>query len=147
MRFTGRSGHTSHSSTLCRRESEGRDALHPESEKTIIYVIITIITIAANAATAIATFARAKFVVANFGEVNVPDAWVPALATVQLAGAAGLAAGLFGIPAFGVAAAVGLVLFFTGAVVTHLRARAYRSLPSPVLFLALAAATLALMLA
>lgn len=116
-----------------------------ESEKAIIYVIITIITIAANAATAIATFARAKFIVANFGEVSVPDTWLPALATLQLAGAAGLALGLAGIPVFGVAAAGGLVLFFIGAVITHLRARAYGSLPGPVLFLCLAASTLVLM--
>jgi hypothetical protein len=33
-------------------------------------------------------------------------------------------------------------LFFTGAVITHLRAGAFRQLPSPVVFLALAVATL-----
>jgi hypothetical protein len=62
---------------------------------------------------------------------------------LQAAGAAGLLAGLLGVPLIGVAAAVGLVLFFIGAVVIHLRARAYRSLPSPAFFLALAIATLA----
>lgn len=54
----------------------------------------------------------------------------------------GLLLGLAGIQAIGAAAAVGLVLFFTGAIVVHLRARAYRSLPSPALFFVLAVATL-----
>lgn len=99
----------------------------------------------ANAVIAVATFARAKFVVANFGEVSVPGSWVPALAALQAAGAAGLLLGLLGVPVIGIAAAVGLVLFFTGAVIMHLRAGAYRSIPSPAVFLVLAAATLALM--
>jgi hypothetical protein len=108
----------------------------------VIYVIITIVAIAANAGIAAATFAHAKFVDANFGEINIAASWVPAFATLQAAGAIGLLLGLVGIPLIGLAAAIGLVLFFLGAVITHLRSRAYRSLASPLFFLALAVATL-----
>ena len=115
-----------------------------ECEQIIIYIIITLITVAVNAAAAIATFARAKFVVDNLGEINLPESWIPRFAALQAAGAIGLALGLVGVPIVGVAAALGLVLFFIVAVVVHLRARDYHSLPSPVLFLVLAAATLVL---
>jgi DoxX-like family len=113
-----------------------------ECEHTIFYVIITIIAAAANAGIAVATLARAPFVVANFGDIEVRPSWLPGLAILQLAGAVGLVVGLFGPPIVGLAAAIGLVLFFLGAVVTHLRSRAYKSLPSPAFFLALAIATL-----
>ena len=109
----------------------------------MLYAIITIVAIAANAGIAAATFAHAKFVDANFGEINVSASWIPAFATLQAAGAIGLLLGLVGIPIIGLAAAIGLVLFFLVAVVTHLRSGAYRSLPSPLFFLALAVATLA----
>ncbi|MHA6670166.1 DoxX family protein [Homoserinimonas sp. A447] len=112
----------------------------------MIDVLIILIAIAANAGISLATFAGAQFVVGNFEEVHVADPWVPVLAALQAAGAAGLLLGLLGVPGIGVAAAVGLVLFFTGAVVVHLKAGAYRSLPSPVTFLALAVVTLVVML-
>jgi hypothetical protein len=108
----------------------------------MLYVIITIAAIAANAGIAAATFAHAKFVDANFGEINVSASWIPAFATLQAAGVVGLTAGLLGIPIIGLAAAIGLVLFFLGAAITHLRSGAYRSLPSPLFFFALAVATL-----
>ncbi|SEE52126.1 DoxX-like family protein [Streptomyces sp. 2131.1] len=60
----------------------------------------------------------------------------------QIAGAAGLLAGI-GAPAIGIAAAVGLILYFAGAVVTVLRARSHKTVAFPVLYLAPVAATLA----
>ncbi|PYG99409.1 hypothetical protein CVV67_15855 [Arthrobacter stackebrandtii] len=107
------------------------------------YVIITTIAIVANGGIALATLARAKFLIDNLGEVSLPDSWLPVLSALQGAGAAGLLLGLLGVPVIGTAAAIGLVLFFIGAVITHLRAGAFRQLPSPVIFLALAVATLA----
>jgi hypothetical protein len=44
------------------------------------------------------------------------------LGALKLAGAAGLLVGLAGLPAIGIAAATGLVLYFIGAVIAHLRA-------------------------
>ncbi len=115
-------------------------------ENQIIDLIIILIAIAANAGIALATFADAPFVVANFEEVHIADPMVPVLAALQAAGAAGLLLGLLGVPGIGLLAAAGLVLFFTGAVLVHLRSRAFRSLPSPMVFLALAVATLVAML-
>lgn len=115
-----------------------------ECEQIIIYIIITLMTVVVNATAAIATFARAKFVVDNLGQVNLPESSIPVFAALQAAGALGLLLGLLGVPLVGVAAASGLVLFFIVAAIVHLRARDYRSLPSPVLFLVLATATLVL---
>lgn len=58
----------------------------------------------------------------------------------KLLGAAGLLAGL-AVPAIGMAAAVALILYFAGAVVTVPRARSYKTVAFPVLYLALVAAT------
>jgi hypothetical protein len=59
-------------------------------------------------------------------------------AVLQLAGAAGLALGLIGWTGVGIAAATGLVVFFVVAVLIHLKSRAFRSIPSPAIFLLLA---------
>jgi hypothetical protein len=61
---------------------------------------------------------------------------------LKAAGALGLLVGI-GVPVIGTAAAVGLVLFFVAAIITHLRARDY-SLGPAVVFLLLAVAALVL---
>ena len=110
------------------------------------YVVVVAITVLANVGIAIADYARAEFVLANSAEVGVPRSWLPFLATVKLAGAAGLVLGLVVAPGLGVAAAVGLVAFYVGAVAAHLRARVLHNLAFPGLYLALATASLALAL-
>ncbi|REE96336.1 DoxX family protein [Thermomonospora umbrina] len=104
------------------------------------------VTIAANAAIVVADLARIPFVLANMAEVNVPRAALPALAALKAAGAAGLLLGLLGADALGVAAAAGLVLFYLGAVAAHVRARVFYNIAIPGAFLALAVASLVLML-
>ncbi|MEE1770223.1 DoxX family protein [Streptomyces sp. JV185] len=111
------------------------------------YAIITIVTILANAGIAAADFSRAGFVVANSTEVGVPQTWLPWLAALKAAGAAGLLLGLMGFTAVGVAAATGLVLFFIGAVAAHIRARVHHNIVFPGAYLVLAAASLVLVLA
>ncbi len=111
-----------------------------------VYVVVVAITALANVAIAIADYARAGFVLANSAEVGVPRSWLPFLATAKLAGAAGLVLGLVAAPGLGVAAAVGLVAFYVGAVAAHLRARVFHNLAFPGLYLALATASLALAL-
>jgi hypothetical protein len=110
----------------------------------IVYAVVAAVTIAANAGMAVADVTRARFVLANSEEVGVPAGWLPALAALKLAGAAGLLLGLVGVPGVGLAAAAGLVLFFVGAVGTHLRARVYHNIAFPAGYLALAVATLVL---
>ncbi|MEW1635040.1 DoxX family protein [Streptomyces sp. NPDC093801] len=85
----------------------------------------------------------AKFVIEPLVEYGVPKGMWTFLGTVKIAGALGLLAG-FVVPAVGIAAAIGLVLYFTGAVVTVLRARSYAHVAFPLIYAAPAAAVLAL---
>jgi predicted ATPase len=111
------------------------------------YIVITLITAVATAGIAVADLVPAGFVLANSAEVGVPRSWIPPLAAAKLAGAAGLIVGLVALPALGIAAAVGLVLFFVGAVITHLRAHVIYNIAFPGAYLCLSAATLTLMVA
>jgi hypothetical protein len=111
------------------------------------YIAITLTTAVVTAAVAVADLIPAGFVLANSAEVGVPRSWLPPLAAVKLAGAAGLVVGLLGLRALGIAAATGLVMFFVGAVITHLRARVFYNIAFPGAYLCLSAATLASMVA
>jgi hypothetical protein len=108
------------------------------------YVIVTALTAAANAGIAAADLRGARFVLANSAEVGVPRSWIPPLAALKAAGAAGLVLGLLGARPLGILAAAGLTAFFVGAVVTHVRARVFHNIAFPGAFLALAVASLAL---
>lgn len=111
------------------------------------YVSVTVLAILLNGGMAIADYAQASFVLANSSSVGVPRSWLPTLATLKAAGAVGLLLGLLGVPLIGPAAALGLVLFFVGAIVTHARAHALTTSWFPGTFLAVAAASLVLGLA
>jgi hypothetical protein len=106
-------------------------------------LIVTIMTIVANAAMFAAGLARARFVVANADQVHAPRSWVPFLAILKGAGAAGLLLGLIGIHAVGIAAAAGLVAFFVVAIGFHVRARVFYNLAFPGAYLAMAIGSLA----
>ncbi|MEU5623658.1 DoxX family protein [Streptomyces tendae] len=106
------------------------------------YVIVTVAAIAANAGIAVADLMRAPFVLANSAEVGVPASWLPWLAGLKGAGAAGLLVGLLGVRPLGIAAAIGLVLFFVGAVAAHVRARVFHNIAFPLGYLALSTAAL-----
>ena len=110
----------------------------------LAYLVVTLATIALNAGAALADFLRARFVLANSSQVRLPESWVPALGALKAAGALGLVLGLLGVPHIGVAAAAGLVLFFAGAVVVHVRERVFHNIAIPAAYLALAIGTLVL---
>lgn len=110
------------------------------------YVIVTIGAALWVGFSAVSLLRRAPFVVEPLVEYGVPEAWWTPLGAAKGAGALGLLAGLF-VPAIGVAAAVGLILYFLGAVVTVLRARSYATVTFPVLYLAPVAVALGLGLA
>jgi hypothetical protein len=113
-----------------------------------LYVVaVTVITAVITAAVGIADFIPAKSVLANSAKVHVPRSWLPMLGTLKLAGAIGLIVGLVGLPAIGIAAATGLVLFFIGAVIAHLRASVLYNIAAPGAFLVLSAASLTLLIA
>lgn len=107
------------------------------------YTIVTIIAAAWVAFSAASVYLKAKWVVEPITEYGVPQSWWFWLGTAKAAGAIGLVVGLF-VPFIGVAAAIGLILYFIGAVITVIRARAYSHLPFPLLYLAPVVAALAL---
>jgi len=67
--------------------------------------------------------------------------WFPWLAACEFAGAVGLLIGLAWAP-IGIAAAVGLVLYFLGAIVAHLRVGDIKGIGTPAVPFGLAIACL-----
>ena len=80
------------------------------------------------------------------GTVGVPLQQLPVLAGLEIAGAVGILLGLWLEP-LGIAAAIGLVAYFLGALIGHLRVRDVKGAAAPVVPLLLAIAVLALRLA
>ncbi|WP_327147832.1 DoxX family protein [Nocardia sp. NBC_01329] len=111
------------------------------------YLVVAIVTVVMNAVDSFAGFARAKFVLANSAEVGVPRSWLPWLAVLKLAGAVGVLLGILGMKGLGFAAAVGLVLFFIGALIAHVRARVFYNIAFPGAYFAFALATAVLTVA
>jgi hypothetical protein len=111
------------------------------------YLIVTIATIAANAWATAVDIAQPRWLLATMAEVGVPRSWLPPLGALKGAGAVGLVLGLLGVRPLGIAAAIGLVLFFTGALTAHARARVFHNIAFPGAYFALAAASAALAIA
>jgi uncharacterized membrane protein YphA (DoxX/SURF4 family) len=89
-----------------------------------------------------AKLAGAPTVVASMTKVHFPLDKLWLLAIAEIAGAAGLLVGLAGWP-IGVAAATGVILYFVGALVFHLRVRD-TDVVAPSALLAVAVAALVL---
>ena len=102
------------------------------------YLAVTILAAAANIFSATCDFVRYKQVSIAMAKAGVPESWMTMLGILKAAGALGLLVGIV-VPLIGTAAAVGLVLFFVGAIITHLRAGDY-SFGLAVVFLLLAVA-------
>lgn len=111
-----------------------------------VYVVVTLLAAAANLYGATADFTRPAWIMDNMGRLNVPESRLAALGALKAAGGLGLLVG-FAVPALGVAAGVGLVLFFVGAIATVVRNGWYAHLPYPTTYLLLAAASVTLNLA
>lgn len=107
------------------------------------YTVVSLLGAVLAGFSAVALLLRLPFVAKPLTSYGVPRTWWPWLGTAKLAGAAGLVVGLW-VPWVGIAAGVGLVLYFTGAVVTVLRAHSYSHIPVPLIYLAPAAASLVL---
>ena len=87
----------------------------------------------------------AQFVLANSARVGVPRSWLPTLAVLKLAGAGGLIVGVLGLRYLGIAAAIGLVLYFVGAVIVHVRAHVLSNIAFPGGYLLMSIVSLALL--
>jgi len=109
------------------------------------YLVVTVLAAAANIFSATLDFIRFKQILINMAKVGVSESWITILGVLKAAGALGLLVGIR-VPLIGTAAAVGLVLFFVGAIIAHLRARDY-SFGLAAVFLLLAVAALVLRVA
>jgi hypothetical protein len=102
-----------------------------------VYIIVTILNAAANTYAAIVDFRLHQWVLDNMTKWGESHSWLFTLAALKAAGALALLEGNC-VPLIGVAAAVGLVLFFVGAIAVVVRARWYSHLPWPSTYLLLA---------
>ena len=88
----------------------------------IALIVLSVLLVVVLVGSAGAKLAKAAPVLESMSTVGVPHRALPLLAAVEIAGAIGLIAGFFWWP-IGVAAAIGVVLYFVGAVIAHLRVR------------------------
>lgn len=109
------------------------------------YIVVTVLAALANAFSATLDFIRYKQILINMARVGVSESWLTILGVLKAAGALGLLVGIR-VPLIGITAAIGLVLFFIAAIITHLRGRDYSFGPA-VVFLLLAFAALVLRVA
>ncbi len=114
----------------------------------IAYVVVTLLAIVANAFSGVAAILHFKPILPGMAKAGVPESWLTfPIGTLKTAGAAGLLLGLIGVPLIGMAAAIGLILFFVCALYTHVRASDYSvqfGLANGYLLLAVAALALGL---
>jgi len=85
------------------------------------YLLISIVLALALMASASAKLAKMEQVVTPITSIGVPPRWLPILAGLEILGAVGLIVGTV-VPVVGIAAAIGVILYFVGAVIAHLRA-------------------------
>jgi hypothetical protein len=109
------------------------------------YIVVTVLAAIANAFSATLDFVRYQKILIAMAKAGVPESWLTTLGMFKAAGALGLLVGI-GVPPIGIAAALGLILFFVAAIIIHLRVRD-DSFGLAAVFLLLAVAALVLRLA
>jgi DoxX-like protein len=114
---------------------------------TMAYLALTALLALIAAFSALMKIRRDPNVVKIIHEiVGVPMKFFPALAACELAGALGVVIGIW-YPVIGVAAGAGLVIYFLGAVVSHLRAGDLKGIGPAIFVLAIAIGGVALRVA
>ncbi|MEU7990634.1 DoxX family protein [Streptosporangium canum] len=109
----------------------------------IAYIVFAILLSLPLLVSGRAKLIRDPEVTATMTRLGVGTRWFPALAALEFAGALGLLIGIFWRP-LGIAAAMGVVLYFAGALATHLRAGDVKGAPVPAMLVLLSAAPLVL---
>ena len=112
----------------------------------IAYVVLVVLFSFVLVFTGRSKLVREKEVTKIMTRLGVPLSWFPVLAALEFAGVVGLLAGIVYRP-LGIAAGVGLVLYFIGAVISHLRVRDVEGAPVPTVLVLVSAAPLVLGLA
>lgn len=106
------------------------------------FVIVTVLAATSLTFSATVDFVRYEKVLDNMARAGVPETWLTSLGLIKAVGAGGLLVGL-AAPVVGIAAAAGVIAFFVGAIVTHVRA-GWFSFAFPGAFLMLGVACLGL---
>ena len=106
------------------------------------YVTVTVLASVFTGAAAVTYLTGHEYPKKQADMKRIPRSWVPVLGMLLAAGSLGLLAG-FAVPVVGTLAAVGLVLYFVGAFVAHLRVGS-RQLVGPAVFFVTVAAALIL---
>ena len=109
------------------------------------YVTVTIVASVVTGIAAVTYLIGHEYPKAQADLKRVPRSWVPVLGALLAAGSLGLLAG-FAVPLLGILAAVGLVLYFVGALIAHLRVGS-RQLVGWAVFFSITVAALAVNLA
>jgi hypothetical protein len=112
----------------------------------VAHIIVTVLAALMAGFSGTVLLMRADWIVQALTDYRVPRTWWTWLGLAKAAGAVGLVVGLF-VPVIGVAAGIGLVLYFAGAAVTVARARSYAHIPFPLVYAAPVVGALALGLA
>lgn len=111
----------------------------------VVTVIVSVLLALALVGSAAGKLTKNPKIVESMTKLNVPATLVPKLALLEIAGAVGLLVGL-AVPALGAAAAIGVILYFAGAIVYHVRAKD-KALAPPAVLMLVAVAALVLRLA
>lgn len=96
--------------------------------------IVVLIAAATSGFSAVASFLRPAWITESLNLYGVPESWWNWLGAAKAAGAVGLVVGL-AIPPIGVAAAIGLVLYYCGAVIAVVRAKVFAHVVFPIVYL------------
>jgi hypothetical protein len=112
----------------------------------VVYTIFAILFAAGLAMSGRAKLVKDERVTKSITALGVPLSWFPFLAACEIAGALGLLVGIFFAP-LGIAAAIGTILYFVGAIIFHVRGSDFKGLPAPAVMLVLSALALIFRLA
>ncbi|MFD8043112.1 DoxX family protein [Streptomyces chartreusis] len=96
---------------------------------SIAYAVLAVLLALALVLSGRAKLAKDEKVTSVITALGVPASWLAWLAAAEIAGALGLLIGIGWRP-LGVAAAVGVVAYFVGAVITHLRVKDVKGVPA-----------------
>jgi hypothetical protein len=113
---------------------------------SVAAAVVSVLLAALLAWAAVRKLSHRERIVQSYLRVGVPEDKLNYLAVILLAGAAGLVLGLWWAP-LGVAAAIGVICYFIGAVAFHVRSGDTANLPTPLAFAATAVVALVLRLA
>jgi hypothetical protein len=107
----------------------------------VVTIAVSVLLAALLVLSAVRKLSHQPEVVATYTRVGVPEEKLDYLAWILIAGAGGLLLGLLW-PPIGIAAGVGLVVYFLLAIGAHIRAGDLEHAPTPVVIELLAAAAL-----